>query len=91
MKTKIYMNGNRYLNRLASQTNLEIWVCKRRHKKKIWILIFGIFTTITGSAVIVPEEMQEEAKQLFSLHQFNLVANEMMSMNRTVNDHRPGE
>lgn len=41
--------------------------------------------------MIVPDEMQEEAKRLFSLHEFNIVANEMMSMNRTVNDLRPEE
>lgn len=41
--------------------------------------------------MIVPDEMQEEAKRLFPLHEFNLVANEMMSMNRTVKDFRPEE
>lgn len=41
-----------------------------------------------GKAVVIPAEMQEESKQKFKIHQFNLLASEMMSLNRSLPDHR---
>ncbi|XP_064614408.1 polypeptide N-acetylgalactosaminyltransferase 13-like isoform X2 [Liolophura sinensis] len=41
-----------------------------------------------GKAVVIPVEMQEESKQKFKIHQFNLLASEMMSLNRSLPDHR---
>lgn len=42
----------------------------------------------TGAAVVVPPELEEEAKQRFSDNEFNVVASEMMSVNRTLADSR---
>lgn len=41
-----------------------------------------------GRAVIIPAEREEERKQKFSIHQFNLLASDMMSLNRSLPDHR---
>lgn len=41
-----------------------------------------------GTQVVVPPELQEIAKRRFSAHQINVVANEMMSYNRTLPDSR---
>lgn len=41
-----------------------------------------------SNLVEVPEERKEEAKQRFAEHQFNVVANEMMSFNRSLIDAR---
>lgn len=41
-----------------------------------------------GAAVIVPPEQEEIAEERFKEHEFNVVANEMMSVNRTLADSR---
>lgn len=41
-----------------------------------------------GYAVAVPPELKEEAKKRFPEHQFDIIANELMSMNRTMPDAR---
>ncbi|XP_031622984.1 polypeptide N-acetylgalactosaminyltransferase 13-like [Contarinia nasturtii] len=41
-----------------------------------------------GQAVVVPEERKEEATKRFSENQFNIIANEMMSLNRSMPDVR---
>lgn len=38
--------------------------------------------------MIIPPERQKEAEQRFDLHQFNVVATEMISLNRTYPDLR---
>jgi len=44
-----------------------------------------------GKPVVIPSDRQEESKEKFKIHQFNLVASEMMSLNRTLPDYRiPG-
>lgn len=42
----------------------------------------------TGASVVIPENLQEENKNRFAEHQFSVVANELMSMNRTMPDVR---
>lgn len=42
----------------------------------------------TGAAVVIPPELQEEADQRFKENEFNVVASEMMSVNRTLADNR---
>ena len=41
-----------------------------------------------GRAVIIPEDKKEESKEKFKIHQFNLIASDMMSLNRTLPDYR---
>ncbi|XP_052771535.1 polypeptide N-acetylgalactosaminyltransferase 13-like isoform X2 [Mya arenaria] len=44
-----------------------------------------------GKPVHIPSDRQEESKEKFKIHQFNLVASDMMSFNRTLPDYRiPG-
>jgi len=38
--------------------------------------------------VIVPKEKEAESKELFKINQFNLIASDMMSLNRTLPDYR---
>ena len=41
-----------------------------------------------GKAVDIPDDRQEEAKKTYSINQFNLVASNMISMNRSLTDAR---
>ena len=41
-----------------------------------------------GRAVIVAKEKEAESKELFKINQFNLMASDMMSLNRTLPDYR---
>ena len=41
-----------------------------------------------GAAVTIPADRVEEALDLFSVHQFNLVASDLLSLNRTLPDAR---
>lgn len=43
---------------------------------------------LSGQPFVVPAERQQEAKERFDLHQFNIVASEMISLNRTYPDMR---
>lgn len=44
-----------------------------------------------GKPVVIPPERKYEAQERFELHQFNLVASDMMSLNRTYPDMRDRE
>ena len=41
-----------------------------------------------GQAVIVPKDREEEKREKFKINQFNLVASEMISLNRSLQDVR---
>ena len=41
-----------------------------------------------GRAVVVPSERKKEAKDAFKINQFNLVASDMVSVNRSLKDVR---
>ncbi|KAH9508567.1 Polypeptide N-acetylgalactosaminyltransferase 13 [Bulinus truncatus] len=44
-----------------------------------------------GKSVKVPAEREEEAKETFKINQFNLVASDLMALNRTLPDYRMDE
>ena len=44
-----------------------------------------------GRAVKVPPHREAEAKETFKINQFNLVASDMMALNRTLPDYRMEE
>ena len=41
-----------------------------------------------GKAVIIPKEREEEKKEKFKINQFNLLASEMILLNRSLSDVR---
>lgn len=41
-----------------------------------------------GKAVVVHKDQEAQAKELFKINQFNLVASDMMSLNRSLPDYR---
>lgn len=48
---------------------------------------FGTFEFI-GAAVVIPPEREEESKTRFPDHYYDVVANELMPFNRTIDDAR---
>lgn len=43
---------------------------------------------LLGKAVVIPDDLKEESEKRFPEHQFNIIASDMMSMNRTMPDVR---
>jgi polypeptide N-acetylgalactosaminyltransferase len=41
-----------------------------------------------GRAVVIPKEKEAEMKEMFKINQFNLMASDAMSLNRTLPDYR---
>jgi polypeptide N-acetylgalactosaminyltransferase len=41
-----------------------------------------------GKAVVLPPQKQAESKEKFKINQFNLVASDIMSLNRSLPDYR---
>lgn len=41
-----------------------------------------------GKPVVIPKENQEKMKEMFKINQFNLMASEMIALNRTLPDVR---
>lgn len=41
-----------------------------------------------GKPVVIPKENQEKMKELFKINQFNLMASEMIALNRSLPDVR---
>ena len=41
-----------------------------------------------GKAIVLPPEKQAESKEKFKINQFNLVASDIMSLNRSLPDYR---
>jgi len=41
-----------------------------------------------GKGVVIPLEREQEMKELFKINQFNLIASEMIALNRSLPDYR---
>jgi polypeptide N-acetylgalactosaminyltransferase len=41
-----------------------------------------------GRAVVIPNELQEESKKRFAENQFNILASDLMALNRSIKDQR---
>ena len=41
-----------------------------------------------GRAVVIPNHLREESKKRFKENQFNIVASDLMALNRSINDQR---
>lgn len=48
----------------------------------------NIYSNSTGEAVEIPPELLEEATKRYEEHKYNVVANEMLPVNRTLEDGR---
>ena len=64
--------------KFLSKTSLNIWY---------FFLIFYLIILIF-QAVVIPKDREEEKKEKFKINQFNLVASEMISLNRSLADVR---
>ena len=79
-----------------------VCVCARAHvyvfdvnNKVLYLIVF--FSVLIphrtgpgelGKPVIVPAQRQQESKEKFKINQFNLVASDMISLNRSLLDYR---
>jgi hypothetical protein len=41
-----------------------------------------------GRGVVIPNDLKEEAKKRFKENQFNIVASDLIALNRSINDQR---
>ena len=67
-----------FFYKFLSKTSLNIWY---------FFLIFYLIILIF-QAVVIPKDREEEKKEKFKINQFNLVASEMISLNRSLADVR---
>lgn len=44
-----------------------------------------------GRAVVIPSNMRDEAKKRFKENQFNIVASDLIALNRSINDQRSSQ
>jgi polypeptide N-acetylgalactosaminyltransferase len=69
------------------------WEGYERHALKSWVLRDPVgkndgLPGEMGKAVQIPKEKEEEKKEKFKINQFNLLASEMISLNRSLADVR---
>jgi hypothetical protein len=71
---------------------LNLIINKKKTKKKNFYII-GATNPVKwhgegGRGVVIPPELQEESKKRFTENQFNILASDLMALNRSIKDQR---
>lgn len=53
--------------------------------------VLNMLLILIGHAVVIPDHLKKESERRFTEHHFNIVASDMMSLNRTMPDIRTPE
>lgn len=83
------VNGGKF-----NQVEILCYFYKTRNENlKYFVSIIGAVNPSSwhgegGRAVVIPKELTENAKKRFSENQFNIIASDLMALNRSIRDQR---